>query len=54
MDWSKISESKPDWLAKQCDRVFATLSDLSLKQRLMVIEQVMEYLRQEEVCDSTA
>ena len=44
----EANEYKPDWLDIQCDKISAALGDLSLEQRLMVIEQFMEYLRFEE------
>lgn len=45
---SELKELKPDWVDKQCDKVFAALDGFSLDDKLSVIEQVQDYLRMEE------
>ncbi len=48
----KAAEVKPNWMDDQCTAVFNSITHLSLADRMMVIEQVLDYLRQEEACDS--
>ncbi len=47
-DLLTAGKCKSDWLDQQCDKVLEVLKDLSLKDRLRVIEQVQDYLRNEE------
>ena len=48
MDLPDVSERKPDWLDKQCTKISAALDGLTIRQKLAVIEQTMDYLRMEE------
>ncbi len=48
------AEVKPDWMDDQCAVVFNSIAHLSLVDKIMVIDQVLDYLRQEEACKSAA
>ena len=42
-----IAEYKPDWLDEQCNKVFNALGHLPLNERIGVVDQVQDFLRQE-------
>lgn len=45
-DWT-ATEHKPDWLDRACTRVFDAMENVPMDKRIMVLEQCIDYTKQE-------